>query len=71
MKASLALRFLWLVFSIHTCYSKHVRFSLHLTWETGSPDGDSRQMVKINGGSPGPQLNLDYGDTVEVNTNYA
>ncbi|MCJ1286312.1 hypothetical protein MMC26_005657 [Xylographa opegraphella] len=45
---------------------RFVQFKLDLTWETYSPDGNARQMVLMNGQFPGPQLNLDYGDDVEV-----
>ena len=47
-------------------FGRVVQFSLDLTWETYAPDGNPRQMVLMNGQFPGPQLNLDYGDDVEV-----
>jgi multicopper oxidase len=43
-----------------------VNFQLDLTWGKGAPDGNTRQMVLMNGGFPGPQLDLDYGDDVQV-----
>ena len=43
-----------------------VEFALNLTWATGAPDGNSRQMVFMNGQFPGPQLSLNQGDSVEV-----
>ena len=43
-----------------------VEFSLNLTWAIGAPDGNSRQMVFMNGQFPGPQLSLNQGDNVEV-----
>ena len=46
--------------------AKHVEFSINLTWEIGAPDGNPREMVFMNGHFPGPQLDLDYGDSVEV-----
>lgn len=42
------------------------RFNLKLTWEMGAPDGFERPMYKINGHFPGPLLELDEGDDVEV-----
>jgi FtsP/CotA-like multicopper oxidase with cupredoxin domain len=43
-----------------------VNFQLDLTWGWGAPDGTSRQMVLMNGAFPGPQLNVEYGDQVQV-----
>ena len=44
----------------------HVLFDLNLTWEVRAPDGQSRYVILSNGQFPGPQLNLNYGDDVEV-----
>lgn len=44
----------------------HVFFEINLTWEVRAPDGQPRYVVLSNGHFPGPQLNLDYGDDVEV-----
>ncbi len=44
----------------------HVFFEITLTWEIKAPDGQSRYVILSNGQFPGPQLNLDYGDDVEV-----
>ena len=44
----------------------HVQFEVDLTWETYAPDGNPRQMVLMNGQFPGPQLYLNFGDSVEV-----
>ena len=44
----------------------HVLFDLNLTWEVRAPDGQSRYVILSNGQFPGPQLNLSYGDDVEV-----
>ena len=43
-----------------------VRFDVDLTWETRAPDGNPRQTILTNGQFPGPALELDYGDEVEV-----
>ena len=42
------------------------RFDLTLRWETGAPDGFERPMYKINGEFPGPLIELEEGDDVEV-----
>ena len=47
---------------------RHVVFPLHLTWQEGAPDGNTRYMVHTNGQFPAPELRLRYGDTVEVTT---
>ena len=43
-----------------------VHFDVDLTWETRAPDGNPRQMILTNEQFPGPVLELDYGDEVEV-----
>src|ERR1700759_4105842 len=47
-------------------HAANVNFQLDLTWGTGAPDGHPREMILMNGGFPGPQLNLNYGDQVQV-----
>jgi FtsP/CotA-like multicopper oxidase with cupredoxin domain len=42
------------------------RFNLTLTWEKGAPDGFERNMFKINGQFPGPLLEMNEGDHVEI-----
>ena len=49
-----------------TCLAAHVKQSLTLTWELGNPDGHQRELVKVNGSMPGPELRFDEGDAVEV-----
>ena len=46
----------------------NVHFEISLTWGPGAPDGQTRNMIYTNGQFPGPQLTLDYGDNVEVNS---
>jgi FtsP/CotA-like multicopper oxidase with cupredoxin domain len=48
--------------------AKDVLFIIDLTWEVGAPDGFSREMILVNGTSPGPALILDEGDNVKVRT---
>ena len=59
--------FIWL-YLVAVANCKSVYFPLTLTWETGAPDGNPRQLVYMNGQFPGPQLNLHLGDYVEVRT---
>ena len=48
--------------------SKHTRHDLTLTWEVGSPNGQPREMIRMNGQFPGPELVWDEGDDIEVCT---
>ncbi|OAA56172.1 multicopper oxidase [Niveomyces insectorum RCEF 264] len=41
-------------------------FELTLTWENHAPDGFVKKMILINGQFPGPLLEMNYGDDVEV-----
>ncbi|KAH6980676.1 multicopper oxidase [Ilyonectria sp. MPI-CAGE-AT-0026] len=41
-------------------------YDLTLTWEKHAPDGFERDMILINGQFPGPLLEMDEGDYVEV-----
>lgn len=41
-------------------------FNWEITWSSGAPDGNTRNMFKINGGFPGPKLEVTEGDNVEV-----
>ncbi|CAK7201482.1 hypothetical protein SEUCBS139899_004187 [Sporothrix eucalyptigena] len=41
-------------------------FDLTITWEEHAPDGYARDMALINGQYPGPLLEVDEGDVVEV-----
>ena len=44
----------------------HVFFEINLTWEIRAPDGQPRYVILSNGQFPGPRLNMNYGDDVEV-----
>jgi FtsP/CotA-like multicopper oxidase with cupredoxin domain len=37
-----------------------------ISWETGAPNGQAREMIKINGQFPGPAVICDEDDDVEV-----
>ncbi|KAF7185514.1 Laccase abr2 [Pseudocercospora fuligena] len=41
------------------------QFSIEASWATGAPDGFERQVILVNGTSPGPALIVDQGDDVE------
>jgi FtsP/CotA-like multicopper oxidase with cupredoxin domain len=41
-------------------------FRLELTWGKGAPDGYERSMIFINGQYPGPLLDIQQGDWVEI-----
>ena len=41
-------------------------FKLELTFGSGTPDGFERDMVFINGQHPGPLLEVEQGDWVEI-----
>lgn len=43
-----------------------VVFPVTLIWAKGAPDGFEREMIFVNGQMPGPTLNLQQGDDVEV-----
>lgn len=45
---------------------KTVIFAITLTWQKGAPDGFERDMIFTNGQYPGPTLNIQEGDNVEV-----
>lgn len=46
--------------------SDAVVFSVTLTWAKGAPDGFERDMIFVNGQFPGPTLEINEGDNVEV-----
>ena len=53
-----------------TSCSKYVKHNLTLTWEVGSPNGQPREIIHMNGRFPGPEFVWDEGDDVEVCTKY-
>ncbi|KAF2727478.1 hypothetical protein EJ04DRAFT_451268 [Polyplosphaeria fusca] len=57
---------LWLCIATYAIATKTSRFTLELTWGTGSPDGFEREMIFINGQFPGPTLEITQGDWVEI-----
>ncbi|RJE19618.1 hypothetical protein PHISCL_08036 [Aspergillus sclerotialis] len=46
--------------------AKLVRETLTLTWELGAPNGQMRELIKMNGQFPGPNYVWDEDDDVEV-----
>ncbi|KAF2166408.1 multicopper oxidase [Zasmidium cellare ATCC 36951] len=61
MKSFLSV-FLWATIG-HAALRKE---ELTFTWEAGSPNGQTRNMILTNGQFPGPNLVFDEGDQVEV-----
>lgn len=47
-------------------WAKNVHFDIDLTWQKGAPNGNTREMIFMNGQFPGPELRLEQGDDVEV-----
>ena len=45
--------------------SKPVKFELNLTWEDNDNVGTAKKTILMNEQSPGPVLEMDFGDTVE------
>lgn len=42
------------------------RFELLLTWQSHAPDGFERDMILVNGQFPGPLIEIDQGNEVEI-----
>jgi FtsP/CotA-like multicopper oxidase with cupredoxin domain len=59
---------LWVLSLAAASFAKVVRDELTLTWEVDAPNGQAREMVKMNGQFPGPAMIWDEGDDVEVGT---
>lgn len=58
--AIVCLSFAAYVFADTSCHT------LELTWKTGAPDGFERDMIFINGQFPGPVIEVQQGDWVEI-----
>lgn len=54
--------------SLVSAAASPVVFPVKLTWEKGAPDGFTRDMIFMNGEFPGPALNINEGDDVEVSS---
>lgn len=46
--------------------AKHLKHELTLTWEIGAPNGQPREVIKMNGQFPGPTFVWDEDDDIEV-----
>lgn len=46
--------------------SKPRQFDLTLTWQKHAPDGFEREVILVNGQFPGPALEMNQGDNIEV-----
>lgn len=62
--------FFTLILVKHIIFSQaaQVNFSLEPTWQNGSPNGFTREIIFVNDIFPGPPLYLDEGDDVTVST---
>lgn len=60
------IRALSILLLCHVSFCKVVREVLTLTWEEGAPNGQVREMVKMNGQFPGPNFIWDEDDDIEV-----
>jgi FtsP/CotA-like multicopper oxidase with cupredoxin domain len=56
---------IWLYFTA-AALARTTHFKIELTWGKGAPDGHERDMIFINGQYPGPLLELQQGDWVEM-----
>ncbi|KAK7924341.1 multicopper oxidase-domain-containing protein [Apiospora marii] len=45
---------------------KTKKYELTITWEKGAPDGVERELFKVNGQFPGPVIEMNEGDNVEI-----
>jgi len=62
--------FIFLLSSFAACaLAGTSKFTLDLTWGTGAPDGFEREMIFVNGKSPGPVLDIKQDDWVEITVN--
>lgn len=55
----------WLLYAAVAFAANH-HYTLELTWDVGEPDGHEREMIFINGDYPGPLLEAQQGDWMEV-----
>ena len=65
------MNFLWVLWpfmllSISGALAKRAKHELTLTWELAAPNGQPRELIKVNGQFPGPTLVWDEDDDVEV-----
>ncbi len=60
------LRSLWALLLVPVVYGKLMKSEMNVTWEVGAPNGQSREMILMNGQFPGPSLIFDEDDDVEV-----
>jgi FtsP/CotA-like multicopper oxidase with cupredoxin domain len=64
--AMLSFLAIWLTFAAARTLAGTSYFKLELTWGRGAPDGHERGMIFINGQYPGPLLDIQQGDWVEI-----
>ena len=62
----LSILIVWLCIASSSLATKTKHFKLELTWKKGAPDGFERDMIYINDQFPGPLLEIDQGQWVEI-----
>ncbi|KAF5007923.1 hypothetical protein FDECE_5839 [Fusarium decemcellulare] len=67
MHSSSRLLFLIVAWVFSTCVAAALfKRNWVITWEPGAPNGQERQMIKINGQFPGPTILCDEDDDIEI-----
>jgi FtsP/CotA-like multicopper oxidase with cupredoxin domain len=61
----LSLVVLWLTFAVYAA-AVSSSYTLELAWRIGSPDGFEREMIFVNEQFPGPLLEIQQDDWVEI-----
>lgn len=59
---------LFVLIAAHQIAGKLVKEQVTLTWEVGAPNGQPRELIKLNGQFPGPTFVWDEDDDIEVRT---
>ena len=57
------------IFAVCSVYvnAEQREYTFHINWFNAAPDGVSREVLGINGMTPGPQITANVGDTIVVN----
>lgn len=57
---------LWTIATAAGVLGRVIKHELTLTWEVGAPNGQARELIKMNGQFPGPAYVWDEDDDIEV-----
>ena len=60
----------WLWLWVTLSDARLVRYRMKLTWEVGAPNGVPREMIKINGGFPGPNIIVQDRKSTRLNSSH-